>query len=121
MSTCPKPEPFVLDPRKVFRRYLSGNGAVTYVAFDPAKGTSHRATTRELETLLIDAELRSVLSDLVGLEISFGRHVHRAYVDAYRIYAARLGRTAEFTDCPPAIDPDQEWAMMSVSAREATE
>ena len=117
MSTCPKPEPFVLDPKMVYVRTSHGTGISRYEPVDPT--TLHPPTWAEWVTL--EHEVRAVFSDLVDVPDAFGRYVHRANRDRLRRIAFAHDRTAEFTDCPPAIDPAGAWAMMSVSAREATE
>ena len=115
MSTCPKPEPFVLDPKMVFMRTSHDTGISRYEPADPT--TLFHPTWAWWVTL--EYEVKAVYSDLVDVPEAFGRYVHRKNTDRLRTMVASEGRTATFADCPPEIDPAGAWAMMSVSAREA--
>ena len=114
MSTCPKPEPFVLDPKMVYVRTSHGTGISRYEPVDPV--TLYPKEWAEWITL--EYEVKAVDCDLVDVPDAFGRYVHRENTKRLHRITADQGRTAEFTDCPPAIDPAGAWAMMSVSARE---
>ena len=117
MSTCPKPEPFVLDPKMVYVRTSHGTGISRYEPVDPTT-VLHPPIWAEWR---LEHEAIAVYCDLVDVPEAFGRYVHRANTKRLHRITADQGRTAEFTDCPPAIDPTGSWAMMSVSARETTE
>lgn len=114
MSTCPKPEPFVLDPKMVYVRTSHGTGILRYEPVEPV--TLYPKEWAEWITL--EYEVKSVDCDLVDVPDAFGRYVHRKNTDRLRTMVASEGRTATFADCPPEIDPAGEWAMMSVTARE---
>jgi hypothetical protein len=118
MSTCPKPEPFVLDPKTVFVRTSHGTGISRYEPVDPVTLYPNE-WAKWTEWIILDHEAKAVDCDLVDVPDAFGRYVHRANRVRLRRIAFASGRTAEFTDCPPAIDPAGAWAMMSVSARES--
>ena len=116
MSTCPKPEPFTLDPKMVYVRTSCSDGVSRYAAIDPAelyRGDNPDAVCRY--------EINAVWAELLDSPEAFGRYVHRRNAERIRAMVASEGRTAEFADCPPSIDPAGAWAMMSVSARETTE
>ena len=114
MSTCPKPEPFVLDPKMVYVRTSHDTGISRYEPVDLAALYSKEWA----EWITLEYEVKAVDCDLVDVPEAFGRYVHRANQVRLRRIAFAHDRTAEFTDCPPAIDPAGAWAMMSVSARE---
>ena len=114
MSACPKPEPFVLDPKMVYVRTSHGTGISRYEPVDP---TTVLPPPIWAEWRL-EHEAIAVYCDLVDVPEAFGRYVHRANRVRLRRIAIASGRTATFADCPADIDPDQEWAMMSVSAKE---
>ena len=117
MSTCPKPDPFALDPKMVYVRTSHDTGISRYEPVDLAALYSKEWA----EWITLEYEVKAVDCDLVDVPDAFGRYVHRANRVRLRRIALASGRAAEFADCPADIDPDQEWAMMSVSARETTE
>ena len=113
MSTCPKPEPFTLDPKMVYVRTLCSDGVSRYAAIDPEK-----LCGGDYPGFVCECEVNVVWAELLDSYEAFGRYVHRENVEWLRVMVASAGRTADFADCPPAIDPAGAWAMMSVSARE---
>ena len=117
MSTCPKPEPFVLDPKMVYVRIWSDDEVFNYAPIDPAQLFRGDCQPK----IVCRYEINAVWAELLDSPEAFGRYVHRENAERIRAMVASEGRTAEFTDCPPAIDPAGAWAMMSVSARETTE
>ena len=117
MSTCPKPDPFVLDPKMVYVRTSHGTGISRYEPVDLAALYSKEWA----EAVRLRYEMTAVYCDLVDVPEAFGRYVHRENVDRLRTMVASEGRTATFADCPADIDPAGEWAMMSVTVRETAQ
>ena len=107
MSTCPKPEPFVLDPKMVFVPMIGCGGVVSYQSF--------RYDNQETRNAYEHAHVWYVFT---MIEEAAGMYVHRCNIAEIRLQAVDAGRNVTFTDCPPAIDPAGAWAMMSVTARE---
>ena len=116
MSTCPKPEPkptecpvepFRLKSDTVFVKIGEINGTVLY---EPQRcvNPDDRAWLE-----------RRGAKQAIASPWATGMYVQRSNAEAIRILAEQAGRKVTFDDCPADIDPDQEWAMMSVSARES--